>query len=426
MKQSIIDSKNLGIAALTGIATGIIISTFRLGIPYIARLSHNLLMESEHQILFGFLFIGLMLLLAMIANGALYRESFISGSGIPQVSGQIQNKLELKWYRVLFYKFLGGLAAIGSGLTLGREGPSVQIGAAIGQGMATISKSSKEQSKFLIAGAAGGGMAAAFNAPLSGIIFVYEELFHKSSRTSFIYTALTIILASLTSNFILGSHPSLTVPVYHGIETPSPIWSIILGILLGGSGVLFNASILKANKIYTQMQIPKWAKHFLPFLVTAIILLKEPQFFGSGENMILLPLIENPSIQILCFFLLIKWFLLLLAFGSGLPGGIFFPLLALGALLGNIYGSLLFEFGLINHDAILYFIILAMSSHFAAIVRAPLTGIILIIEMTGSPLPWLLPIAIASYTAVITAEFLGCDPIYESLLDIILAKKGNR
>ena len=115
--------------------------------------------------------------------------------------------------------------------------------------------------------------------------------------------------------------------------------------------------------------------------------------------------------------------LLLLAFCSGIPGGIFFPLLALGSLVGQFYGLTLAQLGLASADLIPYFSIIAMACHFAAIVRAPLTGMVLIIEMTGASLPWLLPMMIACYTADLVSEFLGNQPIYESLLEIILQNK---
>ncbi|MFV8816089.1 chloride channel protein, partial [Aerococcus urinaeequi] len=104
-----------------------------------------------------------------------------------------------------------------------------------------------------------------------------------------------------------------------------------------------------------------------------------------------------------------------------IPGGIFFPLLSLGALVGNIYASGLHIFGLVDAYTIMVFTVIAMAAHFAAIVRAPLTGIFLILEMTGGSIQYLLPIAIVTYIAYFVAEVCQAKPIYESLLGLMVS-----
>ncbi len=415
--------KPLGLALLTGTLTGIIVAYFRLALSQINHLLQSLLVQSSQHFFQGLLFLGLLLILGIFTGYCLKAESNISGSGIPQVSGQLQGQLQQNWWRVLIYKFLGGLATIGSGLTLGREGPSVQIGASIGQGMAQLSRSKEEVSNYLIAGAAGAGMAAAFNAPLSGLFFVIEELLHQSNRRLFVYTGITIASSSLTAKYILGNQVSIPIPVFNPDNFPNLIQCLLLGILVAFSGLLFNQGILSLKNIFSNWQAPLYLKTALPFLITGLFLLYDPQLFGSGANLIQLPFESSLTLPNLSYLYLVKLVLLLLAFCSGIPGGIFFPLLALGSLVGQIYGLTLAQLGLASADLIPYFSIIAMACHFAAIVRAPLTGMVLIMEMTGASLPWLLPMMIACYTADLVSEFLGNQPIYESLLEIILQNK---
>lgn len=420
MNQTVIQVRSLLLALLTGIITGLIVGAFRIGIQMIAHFNFDLLLASQTSFKSGLIFCGVFLALALFAGYCVSREPDIGGSGIPQVAGQISGQLHQKWYRVLFFKFFGGLATIGSGLTLGREGPSVQIGATIGQGIGQISNSSRRLTNALIAGAAGGGLAAAFNAPLSGLIFIVEELYHRTGRNLFLYGGLTVISAAITANKLLGINPSIPIPRFIDFDVPNLFLSIILGCIIGFSGVLFNYLIIHGKMVYGKWQVPAWAKALLPFAVTACFLFLDLRLYGSGDELIQFPFGHNESLLTLIYLYLVKLILLVLAFCSGIPGGIFFPLLAIGSLVGNIYGSFLHEIGIVSAEVIPYFAVLAMSSHFSAIVRAPLTGIILIAEMTGASLPWLLPIIIASYTAHIVADFLGSPPIYTSLLDLLL------
>ena len=159
--------------------------------------------------------------------------------------------------------------------------------------------------------------------------------------------------------------------------------------------------------------------------MTALFLLWDPRLIGSGDSLIMLPFEENVGLWTLIGFYFIKLFLLVLAFASGLPGGIFFPLLALGSLAGNIVGSGLMIGGFISYDTLVVFSVLAMAAHFSAVVRAPLTGMFLILEMTGGSINYLLPVALVSFIAYLVAEVCQSEPIYESLLALLLKDKSN-
>ncbi|MGX7108037.1 ClC family H(+)/Cl(-) exchange transporter [Facklamia miroungae] len=425
MKNNLISFKTLFLSLLTGLATGSVVAGFTIGIRILSNYSQLLLKNAQVNPFDSASFFLLIISFGALAGYCVNKEPDIGGSGIPHVSGHLHNQLRQNWFTVLIYKFFGGLATIGSGLTLGREGPSVQIGSAVGQAVSELTHSNQKVQRYLIAGAAGGGMAAAFNAPLSGLIFMVEELFQRTSRELILYAGVIVITANHSANLIIGNKPAISIPTITTIVPNLTLACLGLGILTGLSGILFNFLIMNGKKIYQNIALPQWLKSMLPFLITGIILFFDHNLFGSGANLITFPLGENPGISQLSYFYFIKLALVALAFCSGIPGGIFFPLLSIGALLGNIYGTSLYSLGLVPQEAILYFSVIAMSSHFAAIVRAPLTGIILIIEMTGAALPWLFPITLVTYLSYLIADFFNCQPIYVSLLNSILSNRPS-
>lgn len=408
------------LSIVSGILVGIVVSGFRVAIPFVMGIVETVLVWGQGSIWRSVAFVLMFAVIGCIVAWTARKEPMIGGSGIPQIAGKLSDKLDFAWPTVLIYKLTGGLLAIGSGLTLGREGPSVQIGASIGQGVAEVSKTPKRTGKYLIVGAAGAGLATAFNAPISGIIFCLEELLKKVTRRGFLSATLTIITATLVSVFLVGDHAAISVPAALNVEVRTYPYLLVLGVLLGLSGVLFNKVILWSKAIYSKWTAPTFWKMVFPFVLTAIVLLGDIRLIGSGEALILLPFLDNPGILTLVYLFLSKLVLLGVAFGSGIPGGIFFPLLSLGALVGNIYASGLNGLGLVDEYTITVFTVIAMAAHFAAIVRAPLTGIFLILEMTGGSIQYLLPIAIVTYIAYFVAEICQSEPIYESLLGLMV------
>lgn len=417
-----INYKKVIMCTLAGITTGIIISLFRIGIEQMLKFTKNLLnssLDNNNPLIFLLFYIFLGILVSFF----LKIEPLISGSGIPQVNGELQGKINFSWPRVLIAKFTAGILSIGSGLTLGREGPSVQVGSAVGKGIAVVNNFSEDDKNLFTAGTSAAGMSVAFNAPVASLIFSIEELLKKTSDISFLYISTIVIFATGVSHLILGNKPVMELGLLRNSGVPIHL-IILFGIVIGISGVIFNKSILLGKSLYEKVKLPNMIKHVFPFLITGVILIFNQKLFGSGESLILLPLNENPSVNSLVISYIVKFFLLMFAFCSGLPGGIFFPLLSLGALLGNIFGSLLGPIYGLEYFPV-YFTLIGMSAHFSAIVRAPLTGILLITEMTAAPFESLFSILLCSYTAYFVAKLLGSEPIYESLLDLIVKKEQN-
>ncbi len=404
---------------LVGAITGAVISLYRLGIRAVAGFVRPLVEKGHTSWQAALVALGVFATLGVLSALLLKWEPNISGSGIPQIAAELSGRLKTKWYRVLPLKFLGGLLSLGGGLTLGREGPSVQVGGAVGHGVAAVLKRPKSEMNYLITGGAAAGLAAAFNAPISGVVFALEEL-HRHFSPRVLLSAMTAaFVADFVSANIFGFAPVLSFRNVPLIPL-SAYWTLLLVGLAGGlSGMLFSKGILYAKGPYARMRgAPFWVRGMLPFILTCAVLLKYPDLFGSGEEFIFLPLHGNLPLERILLIYLVKLLLVWLAFGSGIAGGIFFPLLVLGSLAGNALAQLMVLSGLAAPELVLTLSLLAMAAHFAAIVRSPLTGVLLIAEMTGS-FAFMLPLGIVCLTAYMTAEALKSTPIYENLLELL-------
>ncbi|MFZ7121074.1 MAG: ClC family H(+)/Cl(-) exchange transporter [Eubacteriaceae bacterium] len=362
---------------------------------------------------------------AYVVGLLLKNEPLISGSGIPQVEGVLLRRFKMNWVSVIIKKFIGGVLSIGAGLSLGREGPSIQLGASIGQGVSRVFKRYKIEEKYLITSGASAGLAAAFNAPLAGVMFSLEEV-HRQFSPLILLSAMS---ASLTADFISKSFFGLKPILNFERVIPLPLnnyrYVIILGIIVGVFGVFYNKVLIKILNFYKkQTWLPMQFRPMVPFLFAGILALLLPQALGGGHSLINLIVNSSFTIRMLIIILVIKFIFSMISYGSGSPGGIFFPLLVLGALTGAIYGNVLVKIIDINPIYIENFMILAMAGYFTAIVRAPITGSILITEMTGS-FSHLLALSVISLVAYTVADLLKSEPIYESLLNGVLEKNSE-
>lgn len=362
----------------------------------------------------------ILMALAWIVGRLVKWEPMISGSGIPQVEGEVSGRLSQNWKRVLPAKFAGGFLCMLGGLSLGREGPSIQLGAMAGQGISRALGRGKREEKFLMTCGASAGLSAAFHAPLAGMMFAVEEI-HK---TFSIPILLPVMTASVTADYI-ASHILGLDPVFHFQITEylpqNYYWLLILlGILVGVSGVFYNWGMLKAQELYRKIPFLKETGRLLiAFLTAGVLGLVMPSVLGSGSGLIVSLTKGEMVLGMVVLTLVVKFLFSAVSFGSGAPGGIFFPLLILGALLGAVFAMTGAEIFGLDPVYINNFVLLGMTGFFTAIVRAPLTGIILLFEMSGS-ISQMLSLSIVSVTAYIVATLMRSEPIYDSLLKRIL------
>ena len=316
--------------------------------------------------------------LAWIVGKLVKWEPMISGSGIPQVEGEIAGRLSQNWKRVLPAKFAGGFLCMLGGLSLGREGPSIQLGAMAGQGISRALGRGKREEKFLMTCGASAGLSAAFHAPLAGMMFAVEEI-HK---TFSIPILLPVMTASVTADYI-ASHILGLDPVFRFQFTKylpqNYYWLLILlGILVGVSGVFYNWGMLKAQELYRKIPFMKETGRLLiAFLTAGVLGIVMPWVLGSGSGLIVSLTQGEMVLGMVVLTLVMKFLFSAVSFGSGAPGGIFFPLLILGALIGAVFAMAGVEFFGLAPVYVNNFVLLGMTGFFTAIVRAPLTGIIL-------------------------------------------------
>lgn len=267
---------------------------------------------------------------------------------------------------------------------------------------------------------ASAGLAAAFHAPLAGVMFALEEM-HKKFSMAVLLSAMT---ASVTSDFVatrfLGLDPVFQFEIVKPLPQKYYGLLLLLGIVTGVAGVIYNWGMLKAQELY---QKPKWltvtGRILIAFLTAGVFAVILPSVLGSGHNLMEMLTDGKMVLKTAILLLIVKFLFSAVSFGSGAPGGIFFPLLILGALLGGIFSMIgTSMFGLpelyLNN-----FVLLAMAGFFTSIVRAPMTGIILLFEMSGN-VNQFMSLTIVAVTAYAVATFLRSKPIYESLLERIV------
>jgi CIC family chloride channel protein len=415
-------------AALVGACAGAVALGFRAALTGADALRNGLIAWAQRMPLWGWIFPILFSALGAGISVAITRRYApeASGSGIPHLEAVLHRFRKLEWRRVLPVKFIGGIISIGSGMALGREGPTVQMGGAVGDAISGWLKVSPRERLTLISAGAGAGLAAAFNAPLAGLIFVLEEMRRDFQPIVFGAVFVAAVIADIVARIGSGQFPVFAVPSYPMPPLTSlPIFAL-LGIMAGLLGVLFNRGLLTAISLYARLP----NRFVLPAAAItggAIGLVGwfSPLMIGSGNPLAESTLKGDLLLAAIPLFFLTRFLLTTTSYGSGAPGGIFAPLLVLGALIGLAIGQITHSLAPAIVPIPAVFAVVGMAAYFAAIVRAPLTGIMLIVEMTGN-YTQMLPLLVACFCAYAVAEFLKDLPIYEALLERDLKRAGDK
>lgn len=347
-----------------------------------------------------------------------------SGSGIPHLESVLHRYRDMDWRRILPVKFIGGLLALGSGMALGREGPSVQMAGAVADATARVMKTSTRDRLTLIAAGAGAGLAAAFNAPLAGVVFVLEEIQRDFRPIVFGAVFVAAAMANIVARLLYGQQAVFEVPFLAAPPLAALPGFVVLGALAGVLGVIFNRGL-----VGVQSWLARWIARSALGTAAAVGALVglvawfSPMAVGGGHNLAEATLLGQISLAAIPLWFVLRLGLTLVCYATGAPGGIFLPLLVLGALIGLAVGEGMHVVApeVVPHPEA--FAIVGMAAYFAAIVRAPLTGIVLILEMTAN-FEQLLPLIVACFTAYAVAELMGDLPIYEQLLQRDLRRSG--
>ncbi|MGM9902401.1 MAG: ClC family H(+)/Cl(-) exchange transporter [Enterococcus sp.] len=404
-----------------GVITGIIVSLFRLSIEKLGIIIQKMYVISQTN---PFLLIYLLLFNLFVAYfvGRLIKsDPDIKGSGIPQVEGQLQGRLTVNWFSVLWKKFIGGIFSVASGLFLGREGPSIQLGAVVGQGSSQLFHSTSSEEKILISSGASAGLAAAFNAPIAGLLFVLEEIHHSFSPLVWLTSFASAITANMVSLYFFGLKPVLSLGQIPSLPLSEYKSLIFLAIILGVLGFIYQKVLLYLPKIYRWVPFPQAFHSFVPFSLLLFVGYFWPDTLGGGNQLILQ--MQGPlPLKLILGLLLLRFIFSMISYGASLPGGIFLPILTLGALIGSLFGTFMVQYFGMDPMYVKDFIVVSMAGYFAAIGKAPLTAIILVTEMVGS-LNHLMPLGLVALIAYVVNDLLGGNPIYESLLERLVVHK---
>lgn len=404
---------------LVGLITGVIVSLFRLILSKIESYRMDAIGFFSSSVLLKIAGILVIVILVYVSAFISKKEPLVAGSGIPQVKGEALGKIKSKWYSVLVYKFIGSITSIASGLSLGREGPSIQLGAMIGKGVSRLTGRLKREETYLLLCGAGAGLAAAFNAPFAGVLFVLEEVRRKFSHKAFLTTMAGAITSDWVASKIFGLAPVFNI-ILHTDVSLKYFWAFaILGIICGLIAVLYIKLVNGIKKVLQPLKDKKllWP---LTILVLVVLTIYYPIGLGSGHNLIeLVSDSSNVGLKYVLILLLVKFIASIYSFGTGVSGGTMQPILVLGGLVGSAFGLLCSLFFGLSAELVPYFVVLGMGGLFTGIVKTPITSIMLIIELTSMKLN-MLALAIPVLLAYVVADVLRTRPLYDMLLDNIM------
>jgi CIC family chloride channel protein len=407
------------LALAVGAASGLIGALFRLSLEW-ADKTRDQWIAWAHGGSFAGLLVVIGVSAAAVAIAAWLVRRFAphaSGSGIPHVEAVLQGELPPAPLRLILVKFIGGFLAIGFGLALGREGPSVQMGANLGNLIGGGCRCRWPECRVLLAAGAGAGLATAFNSPIAGAVFVLEELVRKFELRIAIAALGASTAAISVARLFLGSAPDFQVQSFADVHASTIPLYMALGILAGFAGVAYNRTLLAALAVADRLgKYPLELRAAIIGGGVGALAFFAPALVGGGDPLTQSALAGVPVLTVLPMIFLLRFGLGAVSYAAATPGGLFAPLLVLGAQLGLFFGILCRlafpspEIG-ITPDA---FAVVGMAALFTAIVRAPLTGIVLVIEMTAA-FVLLLPLLAACFAAMLVATLLRDDPIYDSL-----------
>ncbi|MCI5851641.1 MAG: ClC family H(+)/Cl(-) exchange transporter [Sutterellaceae bacterium] len=413
-------------AMAIGIVSGIVIGVFRAAFTVLNRIGTSWVLPQEAAGFGGGLSVLLALGACCLVAGTLLRiEPTISGSGIPQVElAQMGRFPPMNWLRVLVTKFIGTLTSLTAGLSVGREGPCVQMGAAVGIGVGTYFYGAEAQKmhRYLTGGAVS-GMTAAFSSPIAGVLFAIEDMKVVLDRRMFTFLAVAAASAWLMVDKILGL--PMVFP-FSGLGFPDAGSAAALvpsAILCGAAGACYSKLLIGTTLFEDRVAWPsKWLRIGLPFALVALLLRVYPDVLtGIGPSPTGLQT-AGLTVGALATLFAVKAAFSCLSFASGVAGGILMPILALGSILGSLAFGIGTAFGAASPALSGTFMVACMASFFAAVVRTPLTSAALLTEMTGA---WaLLPLTLASAAAgSLISKALGTEPVYDSLKNRILRQR---
>lgn len=342
------------------------------------------------------------------------------GSGIPQVKTAFFLDGGRIPARVIPGKMLLAALNIGTGASLGREGPTVQICAALASLLGRAFAISRRRLQSLVPVGAAAGLAAAFNTPIAAVTFTLEEILGDSAAKPLGSIVIAAVIAAVIEHALLGEHPLFSVPAYKLNNALQLVFYALLGLLAGLASVTFNDGLLRLRLFFKRQRVvPQWATPAVGGFILGIIgilgviLTGSSSIFGVGYSQLSVELQSGLPVKILILLGAFKLVATVVSYSSGSSGGIFGPALYIGGMLGGLVGILAHSLDPLAQPGA--FALVGMGAVFSGIVRAPVTSIIMIFEMTNN-YSIILPLMVANITSYALATRLSPTPIYDALL----------
>lgn len=411
-----------GLTVVIGLVCGFTAVAFHLAIRAVERVAIGRAYEAG---IYSMLWIPLTPAIGGALAGVLlqYVVPNARGSGVPQVKVAFASNRGLIRFRDALGKFVISSLQIGTGSSLGREGPTVQICGGVASTLGRLIGIPSARLRQLLPVGVAAGIAAAFNAPISAVTFTIEEIVGTLDQTLLSGIVVAAAFAAVIERSVLGEHPVFAVSSSYGLHDPSQlIFYAVLGIAAAVVSVAFTDALLWTRKHFSALRtVPPWARPAIGGLVTGglaltvLLAVGSKGITGGGYDTLSQALSGTLGLKILAVLCATKIFATVFSYGSGGAGGIFAPSLFIGGMLGGVIGS--FDIAIFGHpvDTRGAFALVGMGAVFSGIIRAPITSVLIIFEMTGG-YSLILPLMIANMTSYVLARYWRRDSIYEALL----------
>jgi CIC family chloride channel protein len=410
------------LAMLGGAVAGVLGASFRFALASTGHVRDALVAYAHGLGAFGWLLPVVTAAGAVALSRLLLRlEPVAGGSGIQYAEAVARGLLAPQLHiLVIPVKFVGGVLSIGAGLALGREGPTVQMAARVGALLVRLGRLAVEDARMLRSAVAGAGLGVAFNALLGGAVFVFEELWRGFPARLVACTLVACAVAITVSRLMLGNHADFPVPDMTLPPAAALVPALLLGAALGLIGALYNRALIAAIEAFARPRIIPELKAAAIGGATGLIAWYLPEVVGGGEALIV-PLLHDGGSAVLANLagiLVLRLLLSPVSYAAGTPGGLFAPVLVIGALVGALGLRMLDTMGLGFGLSVTGAVLVGMTAFLTAVMRSPLTAIALVIEMSQNA-SHLVPMLAACFAAIAVCELVRSEPIYDTLIDRI-------
>ena len=435
----------VAVGSVTGIMVGAIVTLFNILVHEGEHISRDVYAYVRANPLFIPLLIFGLIAGAFLIGVLMNISPVIRGCGVPQAEGATRGIVRFKWWRDLIAMFTASLLSIFMGLSIGAEGPSVLIGASAGDGVASTLRRNQMIRKYQITGGACAGLAVASNAPLTGMAFAFEEAHKRFTPEVFICSFSSVVFGMLTRTVIYNTLGMEIVSSFHSYvfhEMPMKYYgyAIVLGTVCGFLGFGFMKLCFFMREKFKSLHVKnEWwtytSRALTAVLIGGLISLMGELVMGGGHELIeslgthgvgeylTESIFKMPLLWALLIVVVLKILVTSINVGSGIPCGIFIPIIAIGACIGAMLNNIWLVIDPTIAPYCDFMVMICMAAFFASVVRAPITSIVMICEFTGSFAP-LLPVIIAVSMGYIIGEMLRTDGIYELLLEAYEEETG--